>query len=410
MERRDEIITGRYDELVASGALRFDAAQREIAVRLSALCGVLVRRHRTGSIWSSGLCFWRVCREPARGLYIHGAVGRGKTMLMDLFFALAPDLPKRRLHFHEFMAETHACLHRLRSVGHGQKGDLIPLVADEIASHARLLCFDEFQVNDVADAMILGRLFEKLLACGVVIVATSNSAPDELYRDGINRFLFLPFIDLLRERLDVLCLEARGDYRLELSSGAGFFIHPLGPDATRRMDLLWRRLIDGLSRMSRSPPGAPDDRKWWVRGRTGWTDELSVSLREAVAREGDAAMGAVRLGFGALCGQPLGAADYLSLVRGCHTLFLDDVPFFSPSRRDQAIRFVNLVDSLYDHHVTLVISAAAAPAGIFPEDGEHRHLFARAASRLVEMDSESYLKDSPVHEILMVGVANSGDP
>lgn len=363
-----------YQAKLEAGDIELDAAQQRVARRLAELQDELANRRFATKASALGWLFARHEKEhPVKGLYIHGAVGRGKTMLMDLFYAGLGDIPKRRIHFHEFMADVHERIHdwRQRAKAGKEKGaDPIAPVAAALARQGKLLCFDEFHVRDIADAMILGRLFTALFAHGVIVVATSNDAPQELYPGGLNRALFLPFIDLLCHRLDVLHLDARTDYRMEKLGGQPVYFQPIGEAARQSMDSLWRRLAGA---------GGGKAESLQVKGRT-------VSVPRA-------AMGAARISFADLCEKPLGAADYVTLARTYHTLFLDDVPTLGPNRRNEARRFINLVDALYDNHVKLVMSAAAEPAALYPQGDGAEH-FLRTASRLIDMGSRDYLSAS----------------
>jgi len=297
-----------------------------------------------------------------QGIYIHGGVGRGKTMLMDMFFAAVSVEPKRRLHFHAFMQDVHARLHGARR----KARDAIAPVAAAIAAEAKLLCLDEMQIGDIADAMIVGRLFEALLARGTVVVTTSNMAPEELYRDGLNRQLFLPFVELLRSRLDVVPLEGSTDYRLGRVKGHETFITPLGPAADALLQELWRRLTDT------------------ERGKATAIEVLGRKLEVP-----QAARGCARFGFAGLCEAPRGPADYLTLARTFRTLFVEHIPALGPAQRNETKRFVILIDTLYDAQVRLVATSALPPERIYTA-GEHKFEFARTVSRLKEMQSASW--------------------
>ncbi|PIW30821.1 MAG: cell division protein ZapE [Rhodobacterales bacterium CG15_BIG_FIL_POST_REV_8_21_14_020_59_13] len=315
--------------------------------------------------------------QPPKGLYLWGGVGRGKSMLMDIFFRTAPVAKKRRVHFHEFMQETHGRIGDWRKRLERKRGqdDPIPPVAKAIAAEARLLCFDEFQVADIADAMLLGRLFEHLFDIGVVVVATSNRAPDDLYRDGINRQLFLPFIAELKSRLDVMEIASGIDHRLQQLTAAPVYYTPLGPEAEAALEDAWNRLTQGAE---------PRSCTLTVQGR---------ALR--VPRE---AAGVARFTFEELCARPLGAADYLALASQFHTLLAGDVPQLKPEKRNEAKRFVTLIDALYEAKTKLIMSAAAEPDDLYPA-GDGAFEFERTASRLMEMRSESYL--AAAHEEAM---------
>ncbi len=350
----------KYAALLADGAIEADPAQSAIAHKLD----TLARRLRD---WRrrEGLSALLRGTEPApKGLYVYGAVGRGKTMLMDLFFETTRFRPKRRVHFHEFMAEIHGGIAAARR---DVPGDPIPHVARRLAGKARLLCFDELHVTDIADAMILGRLFKALFEAQVVVVATSNAHPSELYANGLNRALFLPFIDLIGAHMEIAGLPAAKDFRLEKLAGRPLYFTPADARAVAEMDRLWAELTGNR-------PGAPVDLE--VKGR-----KLRVPA---------AAMGVARFSFAELCDQPLGANDFLHIAHAFHTLLIDAIPVLAKAPRDVTRRFVNLIDTLYDNRVCLVASAAAEPADLYPA-GDMGFLFERTASRLIEMRSEAYL-------------------
>lgn len=362
----------RYDERVASGTLTDDAAQAEAASRLDELALILAHPPRRS--------FFGKAPEPPRGLYLWGGVGRGKSMLMDLFFAEAKVSPKRRVHFHEFMAEVQERLDTWRKMSEpdrkrspwrvsGAGDDPIAPVAKQVASEARLLCFDEFQVTQIADAMILARLFDAIFAHGVTVVATSNRHPDDLYKDGINRGLFLPFIARLKERCDVLELAAERDYRLDRLVEAPAWYAPLGAGSSTALDMAWTRLTLGAE---------PQHCVLTVKGR-----------KLQVARE---AAGVARFTFEELCARPLGSIDYLTIAATFHTVILEGIPLLTPDRRNEAARFVSLIDALYEARVKLVASAAAEPDRLYP-DGDGAFEFQRTASRLFEMRSASYMAE-----------------
>jgi cell division protein ZapE len=352
----------RLNDLVASGRLEPDAAQLVAARALEDLSARLDRWKPAGN----GLfTLFRTNGTPApSGLYIHGGVGRGKTMLMDMFFEQVPFSPRRRIHFHEFMAETHDLIAAARS---SVEGDPIPFVARHIAEEARLLCFDELHVTDIADAMILGRLFNGLFQHQVVIVCTANLPPSGLYRNGLNRQLFLPFLDLIGERMTVLELAAAKDFRLDKLAGHQLYFTPTDETAGKMIRDAFLRLT-GQS--------------------AGTALELAIKARKLLVPE--AAMGVARFHFSDLCEKPLGASDFLHIAHAFHTVLIEGVPRLAPARRNEARRFVNLIDALYDNRVCLIVSAEAEPRELYPE-GDGAQLFERTASRLIEMRSAAYL-------------------
>ena len=362
-----------YRALVAEGALTPDDAQRLAIERLQDLWVKL--RGYDPLLRPQHSLFSRLLRrrptegapdDRPNGLYLVGDVGRGKSMLMDLFFGEVEIDRKRRIHFHRFMQEAHARIHAWKQANPGG-ADSIPPLADRIAAEAALLCFDEFQVNDIADAMILGRLFKALFERDVVVVATSNTAPKDLFRGKPGRDAFLPFIELLQQKLDVLVLEGARDWRRQRLRGMPTWHVPADARADRALDETFRQLT----------AGAPATReRLMVMGRP-----LNVPL---------AAAGVARFDFATLCGTALGAGDYLALATHFHALVLDGVPRLSPDNFDEARRFIVLVDALYDHRVKLVASAEAAPDQLY-QRGEGAVAFERTASRLEEMQSQDYL-------------------
>jgi cell division protein ZapE len=376
-------VSSHYAALVAAGEIERDPAQEAVLNMLAQLETRLATHRLARKSSSLGWLFGRQeATEPIKGLYLHGEVGRGKTMLMDLFFEASPVIRKRRAHFHEFMADVHERVHRYRQQlkrGEVMGDDPIAPVAAAIAEEAWLLCFDEFHVTDIADAMILGRLFTRLFEHGVVVIATSNVAPDDLYRDGLNRSLFLPFIALLKERMAVIRVDARTDFRMEKLAGVPVWHVPADAAADAALDEAWRRLTGGHQ-------GAAQE----------------IVNKGHVIPVPRAAMGVARFSFADLCERPLGALDYLKIAHEFHTLVIDHIPVLDYPRRNHTKRFIILVDTLYDQAVKLVASAEAEPDALYPESNGFEALeFKRTASRLIEMRSQSYLalphgrRDSP---------------
>jgi cell division protein ZapE len=358
--------SAHYQSLVASGAIEADAAQVRAVEALAALDRRLDDYEPRNRQNLFSRLFAGKDDEPPRGLYIHGEVGRGKTMLMDLFFQQSTVEHKRRSHFHEFMADVHERIYAFRQ---NAEGDVIALTAASIFEEAWLLCFDEFHVTDIADAMILGRLFAKLFELGTVVVVTSNVAPNDLYKDGLNRALFLPFIAQIEARMDVLRLDARTDFRLEKLAGVKMWLTPADHEAGSALDKAWVR-------MTGNAPCKPRD----------------IPIKGRILHVPCSANGVARFSFADLCEKPLAASDYLRLAHDYHTILLDRIPAMNYDARNAAKRFITLIDTLYDNGVKLMASAAANPVSLYrADDGYEANEFKRTSSRLIEMSSESYL-------------------
>src|SRR5262245_27817418 len=362
-----------YEGLVVLKKIERDRAQQALLSRLEEVEQRVVAHRSARRVRPIGWLFGNGNQvEPVKGLYVHGDVGRGKTMMMDLFFEANPVVRKRRAHFHEFMADVHERVrtYRQKIKNNEIEGeDAIRLSANDIAEESWLLCFDEFHVTDIADAMILGRLFARLFELGVVVVATSNVAPSELYKDGLNRALFVPFIAMLEKQMDVLQLQSRTDFRLEKLAGQKVWFVPADDDAPAARDDAWRRLVGSSS---------------------GMPQELAIKGRRL--RVPRAAMGVARFFFHDLCEQPLAASDYLRIAHEFHTIIIDRIPVMGFDQRNAAKRFIILIDTLYDNAVKLIASAAAEPDALYQaSDGYEASEFKRTASRLIEMRSTSYL-------------------
>jgi cell division protein ZapE len=352
-----------YDQLIAARELKPDPAQSRAVAALDRLAASFQAGGLLSRLFGAG-------REGPAGVYLWGGVGRGKSMLMDLAFAHIPVAPKRRVHFNEFMLETHA---RLRVAREREEGDPIEPVAEQIAAEAKLLCFDEMQVTNPADAMILSRLFARLLELGVKVVTTSNRRPGDLYKDGLNRELFLPFIALIEARMLVVAVDGPTDYRLERLTGVEVWHVPNGPEATAALSRAFFQLTDYPVEDRAKVPAEDID----VGG--GRTLHVPKSLK-----------GVAVFSFKRLCGEPRGAADYLAIARRYHTVIIVGIPVMGAERRNEAARFVTLIDALYEHKVKLLAAADAEPEGLYPA-GDGSFEFQRTVSRLEEMRSAEYL-------------------
>ncbi|MGI2034867.1 cell division protein ZapE [Rhizobium panacihumi] len=376
MERIPDYKLSVGDELkslTSAGKLQADAAQLEVAARLDHVLSSLRDMRPAKKKSALGWLFARGAKpQHIRGLYVYGSVGRGKTMLMDMFFAKAPVERKRRLHFHEFMADVHGRIHEHRQKlknGETKQADPVPPVAAALFAEAELLCFDEFTVTDIADAMILGRLFTELFSLGCVLIATSNVEPQNLYREGLNRSLFLPFIALLQENVDVITLDSPTDYRMEKLASLPVYMTPADAHADAAMEAAWHHITDGAK-------SAPDEIP--MKGR-------SIHVPIAAGR-------AARFNFADLCERPLGASDFLAIADRYDAIFIEHIPKLNPERRNETKRFITLVDALYDKSVRLYATAAAPAEDLLTERrGTEGFEFDRTVSRLFEMRSPDYL-------------------
>ncbi len=380
-----------YQALMTAGELKPDSDQANVVAGLERLHHELIDYPETSSRksgfllnrrWSARLLGWlSKDKSSPRGIYLHGGVGRGKSMLMDLFFSVAPLQSKRRVHFHEFMLDIHARLAELHKHSAKEKNkrgwraddkDPIPAVARQIASETTLLCFDELQITDIADAMVLAGLFKALFERGIVIVATSNRPPDDLYKNGLNRHRFLPFIDLIKNTLNITSLDGPTDYRYDRLKGVDTYYSPVNDETTHKLSAAFFRLTDRDIKDRAKVPSAELN----IQGRTLFVPK--------------AARGVAVFSFKRLCANPLGPADYLAIARTYHTVIMVAIPQLGKDNSDEAKRFVNFVDALYEHSVKFLCSAAVPPLSLY-EAGDGRFEFERTISRLMEMQSEDYL-------------------
>lgn len=361
-----------YDKLISAGHIELDSNQIKLVKLFDILLDNLEKKRLSRKSSALGWLFAKKAPEKIKGLYIWGDVGRGKSMLMDMFFDILPHKRKRRAHFNDFMQDAQERIHKHREAfkrGETKQEDPIPTIAEALAEEASVLCFDEFTVTDIADAMILGRLFEAMFNEGVVVIATSNVEPKNLYTNGLNRKIFLPFIDLLIDNVDIFNLDARTDFRLEKLDQAPVFYSPLNATTKKSMDDTWLRLTG-----------------------TETTSPETLQLKGRTLEIPQAASGVARVYFKTLCLEPRSAADYLAIARNYHTVFLEDIPVMQREDHNAAKRFILLIDTLYDNHIRIVASAEAKPDKLYTAtSGTEAFEFKRTISRLHEMQSREYI-------------------
>lgn len=353
-----------YQSKIENGEIKSDPVQEALAQKLSALPAHIQANKTSRSFWP----FKRKFNKPLQGLYIHGGVGRGKSMLMDMFYNWTALERKKRMHFHEFMISVHEHLHAQRQKTNGQGVDnILPGFSKALAKDIKLFCFDEFHVSDIADAMILSRLLSSMIEAGIWIIATSNRAPEDLYEGGLQRQRFLPTIDFILEHFDIMHLDSPHDYRQEALLETQVYFHPLSPATTAALDNLFAKITNHAQ---------PSFQRLSVKGR-------HIDIAQT-------AEGVARLRFADLCEKPLGASDYIALAKRFHTVFIEAIPKLRYDRRNEAKRFITLIDVLYEHKTRVIFGADAPPEKLYYGQ-DHGFEFDRTISRLIEMQGKDYL-------------------